>query len=208
MRIETDVKLDFKDVLIRPKRSTLRSRSEVTLARTYTFKHSKQTWTGVPIISANMDTTGTFETANVLSQHGLITAASKHYTAADWEGQPDNIIQSMAVSSGITDRDFANLQAVLAARLTIPFICLDVANGYSEGFVEFVRKVRASYPDKTIMAGNVVTQEMVEELILSGADIVKVGIGPGSVCTTRKQTGVGVIWLVLSWLIAPVTTPT
>eukprot|EP00730_Choanoeca_flexa_P018727 TRINITY_DN9124_c0_g1_i1.p1 TRINITY_DN9124_c0_g1~~TRINITY_DN9124_c0_g1_i1.p1 ORF type:complete len:355 (+),score=69.97 TRINITY_DN9124_c0_g1_i1:65-1129(+) len=191
MRIEADIKLDFKDVLIRPKRSTLRSRSEVKLERTYTFKHSKQTWTGVPIISANMDTTGTFETAAVLGDHGLITAASKHYTAEDWKSQDQALIKNMAVSSGISEADFARLQQVLQAQPAIPFICLDVANGYSEGFVEFVRRVRKAYPDKTIMAGNVVTQEMVEELILSGADIVKVGIGPGSVCTTRKQTGVG-----------------
>ncbi|EDQ90548.1 uncharacterized protein MONBRDRAFT_16151 [Monosiga brevicollis MX1] len=191
MRIEEDIKLDFKDVLIRPKRSTLKSRSEVTLERTYKFLHSKQEWTGVPIIAANMDTTGTFETAAVLAEQGLITAASKHYSSSAWVEQPAEVVKHMAVSSGISDSDFERLSETLKTRPDIPFICLDVANGYSEAFVQFVRRVRQAFPNKTIMAGNVVTQEMVEELILSGADIVKVGIGPGSVCTTRKQTGVG-----------------
>ncbi len=73
----------------------------------------------------------------------------------------------------------------------IRYVCIDVANGYTESFVGFVAKFREAYPRITVMAGNVVTGEMTEELILSGADIVKVGIGPGSVCTTRSMTGVG-----------------
>ncbi|EGD76770.1 GMP reductase [Salpingoeca rosetta] len=191
MRIEADVKLDYKDVLIRPKRSTLRSRAEVDLDRKYTFLHSKKTWTGVPIVAANMDTTGTFEAAQVMSKHKMLVAASKHYEAADWQAQSDDVLEFMCASSGTGKHDFATLATVLETNPAISFICLDVANGYSEHFVDFVKKVREAFPDKTIMAGNVVTQEMVEELILSGADIVKVGIGPGSVCTTRKQTGVG-----------------
>eukprot|EP00049_Salpingoeca_infusionum_P027958 m.35232 g.35232 ORF g.35232 m.35232 type:complete len:384 (+) comp9865_c0_seq1:131-1282(+) len=191
MRVEADMKLDYKDVLIRPKRSTLRSRSEVSLDRTFKFKHSGQTWTGVPIVAANMDTTGTFETAAVLSSMGLITAASKHYTPASWLPQPDAVKANMCASAGTSDADFEKLIKVMGGNPAIQFICLDVANGYSEHFVHHVRKVREQFPTATIMAGNVVTQEMVEELILSGADIVKVGIGPGSVCTTRKQTGVG-----------------
>mmetsp|Transcript_29200 Transcript_29200/g.113319 ORF Transcript_29200/g.113319 Transcript_29200/m.113319 type:complete len:356 (-) Transcript_29200:412-1479(-) len=190
MRIEPEVKLDFKDVLIRPKRSTLKSRSEVVLERTYKFKNGNS-WTGVPIISANMDTTGTFETADVLSQHQMLTAASKHYTASEWKTTSPDVQNYMAISSGTGDDDFERLRECVQVASSCSFICLDVANGYSEHFVEYVRRVRKEFPNHNIIAGNVVTGEMVEELILSGADIVKVGIGPGSVCTTRRQTGVG-----------------
>uniref|UniRef100_A0A3Q1BG06 GMP reductase n=1 Tax=Amphiprion ocellaris TaxID=80972 RepID=A0A3Q1BG06_AMPOC len=165
-RVDADLKLDFKDVLFRPKRSSLKSRSEVDLQRTFTFRNSKQTYTGIPIIAANMDTTGTFEMAQVLSKH-------------------------VAASSGSGNADLEKLCAILEAVPPLKYICLDVANGYSEYFVEFVKTVRGKFPKHTIMAGNVVTGEMVEELILSGADIIKVGIGPGSVCTTRIKTGVG-----------------
>eukprot|EP00043_Microstomoeca_roanoka_P000688 m.28541 g.28541 ORF g.28541 m.28541 type:complete len:389 (+) comp10456_c0_seq1:70-1236(+) len=191
MRIEADIKLDYKDVLIRPKRSTLRSRADVDVERTYTFLHSKKTWTGVPLVAANMDTTGTFETAEVMSKNKMLVAASKHYQPEDWKDRAPEVIDFMCASSGTSESDFECLKATIEHCPAINFICLDVANGYSEHFVVFVRRVREAFPDKTIMAGNVVTQEMVEELIMSGADIVKVGIGPGSVCTTRRQTGVG-----------------
>jgi GMP reductase len=193
MRIEEEIKLDFKDVLIRPKRSTLRSRSDVDLVRKYTFKNSKQTWSGVPIIAANMDHTGTFDLATVMHQHQLMTALDKFSSVEDWmkftKAYPKAANFSF-VSSGTRDDDFKALSEVLK-KVNLPFICLDIANGYSQHFIDFVKKVREHFPDKTIMAGNVVTGEMAEELILSGADIVKVGIGPGSVCTTRKKTGVG-----------------
>jgi len=192
-RIEEDIKLDFKDVLIRPKRSTLKSRSQVQLAKTYTFRNSGQTWEGVPIMAANMDTVGTFELAEALASMSLFTCIHKHYSVEEWAAWGDShldILSKVAVSSGTSEEDTIKLAEIMA-RVNVPFICLDVANGYSEHFVQHVRKVRATYPTKTIIAGNVVTGEMVEELILSGADLVKVGIGPGSVCTTRKQTGVG-----------------
>lgn len=191
MRIEADVKLDFKDVLIRPKRSTIKSRADVDLSRTFTFRNSKREWTGVPIIASNMDTTGTFEIATIFSQYNMITALAKHFTEEDWAKQPKEVLPTVAFSSGISDADLERLRKCVAAAPEVPFICLDVANGYSEFFVDFVRRVRSEFPKHILIAGNVVTQEMVEELILSGADIVKVGIGPGSVCTTRKQTGVG-----------------
>jgi len=195
MRIETELKLDFKDVLIRPKRSTLTSRSQVSLERMYQFKHSKHQWTGIPIIAANMDTIGTFEMATALSKHQLVTAIHKHYNVEDWKNfweRADSTVTpcNIAVSAGTSEKDFSQLAEILA-NTKVNMICLDVANGYSEIFVNTVRRVREKYPELTIMAGNVVTGEMTEELILSGADIVKVGIGPGSVCTTRKQTGVG-----------------
>ena len=193
MHIDNELKLAFKDVLIRPKRSKLKSRSEVDITRNFTFTHSGQSWTGVPIISANMDHTGTLAMASVLGKHQLMTALSKFISLEEWQAfaneQPE-LLQHCFFSSGTRDQDFERMREVLG-KLDIPFICLDVANGYSEHFVDFVKRVREQFPDKTIMAGNVVTGEMTEELILAGADIVKVGIGPGSVCTTRKQTGVG-----------------
>jgi GMP reductase len=194
MRIETEVKLDFKDVLIRPKRSTLRSRAEVSLERTYVCKHSKQTWKGVPIVVSNMDTTGTFEMALVAARFGVLTCLHKHYTpeqiVAFAKAHPAIFANNVAVSAGTSERDFETVQAVHKAVGELRMICLDVANGYSEHFIEAVKRYRAAFPRCTIVAGNVVTGEMTEELILSGADIVKIGIGPGSVCTTRAQTGV------------------
>ncbi|XP_034401095.1 GMP reductase 1 [Cyclopterus lumpus] len=193
-RVDSDLKLDFKDVLFRPKRSSLKSRSEVDLQRTFTFRNSKQTYTGIPIIAANMDTTGTFEMAQVLSRHTLFTTIHKHYSVEDWKNFAANhpeCLEHVAASSGSSVADLEKLCAILEAVPILKYICLDVANGYSEYFVEFVKTVRGKFPKHTIMAGNVVTGEMVEELILSGADIIKVGIGPGSVCTTRIKTGVG-----------------
>ena len=195
MRIEYELKLGFKDVMFRPKRSTLKSRSQVSLERDFTFLNSKKTWTGVPIIAANMDTVGTFEMALELAKEKIITAIHKHYTIKEWsqflENSPETIYQYIAISSGTGSSDEEKIKQIIAQYPKINFICIDVANGYSEHFVEFVKKIRTSFPDKTIIAGNVVTGEMVEELILAGADVIKVGIGPGSVCTTRIKTGVG-----------------
>ncbi|PLR47842.1 GMP reductase [Chimaeribacter arupi] len=195
MRIEEDVKLGFKDVLIRPKRSTLKSRSDVDLQRRFTFKHAGAAWSGVPIIAANMDTVGTFRMATVLASFDLLTAVHKHYSVEQWrtfiEGATDEVLNHVMVSTGTSEADFVKMKQILALSSALKFICIDVANGYSEHFVAFLQRAREACPDKVICAGNVVTGEMVEELILSGADIVKVGIGPGSVCTTRVKTGVG-----------------
>ena len=195
MRIENEIKLGFKDVMIRPKRSTLKSRSQVSLERDFVFRNSQKKWTGVPIIAANMDTVGTFEMAKALSKEKIVTAVHKHYSIEEWsaflENQDDSIYNYIALSTGIGKGDEEKIQQIVDAHPKINFLCIDVANGYSEFFVEFVRKTRQNFPEKTIIAGNVVTGEMVEELILAGADIIKVGIGPGSVCTTRIKTGVG-----------------
>ena len=195
MRIENDLKLGFKDVMFRPKRSTLKSRSEVTLEREFNFLHSDITWKGVPIIAANMDTVGTFNMAKALSNHNIFTAIHKHYTIDDWRKfiheSSVNTLNNIAISTGTSKEDAKKVKTILNEFPQINFICIDVANGYSEHFVEFVRKIRKQHPNKVIIAGNVVTGEMVEELLLSGADIIKVGIGPGSVCTTRVKTGVG-----------------
>ncbi|SNC58543.1 GMP reductase [Sodalis endosymbiont of Henestaris halophilus] len=195
MRIEEDVKLGFKDVLIRPKCSTLKSRSDVELQRDFTFKYPGIRWSGVPVIAANMDTVGTFHMAKALATFDVLTAVHKHYNVRQWhkfvECAPVSVLHHVMVSTGTSTTDFDKIKQILALSPQLNFICIDVANGYSEHFVTFVEKARIAYPDKVICAGNVVTGEMVEELILSGADIVKVGIGPGSVCTTRVKTGVG-----------------
>lgn len=193
MRIEEDLKLDFKDVLIRPKRSTLRSRVDVDLNRKYKFLHGLHQWQGVPIIASNIDHTGTFSMAKVLAKHQLVTAVSKFVTAKEWQdftAKNAALRENVFVTAGSGDADFKNLCAILQL-VDYPMICLDIANGYSQHFVDALKRVRNQFPDKVIMAGNVVTGEMSEELLLSGADIVKVGIGPGSVCVTRKKTGIG-----------------
>jgi len=192
MRIEEDIKLDFKDVLFRPKRSTLSSRKEVELERKYTFKHSGKVYTGIPIMAANMDGVGTLTLAEEISRHKLFTCLTKSHT---FDMFADSIFKIgtdyFAVSTGTGERDLERLQQIFNVYPEIQYICIDVANGYSEHFGIFVSKIRDKYPKKTIIAGNVVTADMTQELILRGADIIKVGIGPGSVCTTRIQTGVG-----------------
>jgi GMP reductase len=195
MRIETDLKLGFKDAMIRPKRSTLKSRSEVNLEQNFKFLHSTTNWTGIPIMAANMDTVGTFEMAEVLAKEKLFTAIHKHYSLQEWNNFLKNVSADfydyIAISTGTGKEDFEKISKIITANPLLKFICIDVANGYSEHFVQFLKQTRKQYPDKIIIAGNVVTGEMVEELLLAGADIVKVGIGPGSVCTTRVKTGVG-----------------
>lgn len=192
MRIEDEVKLDFKDVLIRPKRSTLSSRKEVDLNRTYKFRHSEYSWTGVPIMASNMDGVGTIDMAKSLYEHQMFTCLVKSYDEDDLfdlVGQFGG--NNFAVSTGTSKKDFQRLSRIINAYPEMQFICIDVANGYSETFGDYVEEVRKTFSNKTIIAGNVVTADMTQELILRGADIIKVGIGPGSVCTTRIQTGVG-----------------
>ncbi|CAH0385791.1 unnamed protein product [Bemisia tabaci] len=189
-----EVKLDFKDVLLRPKRSTLKSRADVDLYRDINFRNSKRKYRGVPLIAANMDTVGTFDMAKALHRHGVFTTVHKYYSVDEWKtfaAENPEVMENVALSCGTGEEDYKKFQQILAAVPGINTLCLDVANGYSQSFVDFVRKVREAYPGHTIIAGNVVTGEMVEELVLSGADIIKVGIGPGSVCTTRFKTGVG-----------------
>ncbi len=195
MRIENDIKFGFKDVMFRPKRSTLSSRSQVTLERSFKCLHSDYTWTGIPIIAANMDTVGTFEMALALFEQRLFTTIHKHYSVDEWriflQKAPEGIEHHLAVSTGTSEDDLLKLSTIIKQNPVLKFVCIDVANGYSEHFVHFVKKVREIFPDKVILAGNVVTGEMVEELLIAGADIIKVGIGSGSVCTTRVKTGVG-----------------
>lgn len=193
--IEEGLKLDFDNVLIKPRRTTLKSRSEVNLEKSFNFLHAKETLKAIPIMVANMDTTGTFEMANAVSQNKMITCLHKYYTAEEWmeflSSKTDDIYNYICVSTGTSNNDYQNLINILTLCPKIKMIMIDVANGYSEYFVDFIQEVRNVFQDKIIIAGNVVTPEMTEELLLKGADIVKLGIGPGSVCTTRKKTGIG-----------------
>jgi GMP reductase len=183
MKIIEEVKLDFCDVLIKPKRSQLNSRKDVDLHREFKFKHSKKTWKGVPIIAANMDGVGTVSMHNSLYSYDCLTALNKFVDPLRYP-----VSKNVMVTFGIGDEEKISKQIDFSS---VNWICLDVANGYTERFVRYVSEMRRKFPDQIIIAGNVVTAEMTEQLILAGADIVKVGIGPGSVCTTRKMTGVG-----------------
>lgn len=198
MHIDSEIKLDFKDVLIRPKRSVLGSRKEVSLEREMIFRNSQQKYLGVPIMAANMDGVGTYAMAEELAKQGLFTCLVKHVDLLqlkEWiQSKGKAIEDNWAYSMGITDDDYEKLETFIDDMDMydeFKYVCIDVANGYSERFARFVEKVRKVLPRHVIIAGNVVTAEMTEQLILSGADIVKVGIGPGSVCTTRIKTGVG-----------------
>ena len=204
MRIESDVKLDYSSVLIRPKRSTLGSRKQVDLHRGFNFRNFKPVtdqpdqkhWRGLPIMASNMDGVGTFEVADKLAQDGMFTCLVKTYSAMQLVGffdDPDKPQRKefVAYSMGITEEDHNKFRLVYEQAPEIKYVCIDVANGYSERFLEFVKQFRTLYPHIVIIAGNVVTADQTQELILNGADIVKVGIGPGSVCTTRIKTGVG-----------------
>ncbi len=196
MKIKDDIKLDFSDVLIEPQRSELKSRKEVNLEREIKFPYSTRVWKGIPVISANMDTTGTFEIAIEFSKYKMLTAIHKHYSLEEWQQFIDknpDVIPNVMVSTGTSEQDFEKLNNILNLKYELfNFICIDIANGYSSHLIEFCKKVREKFKDKIIIAGNVVTGNMTESLILEGkVDVVKVGIGPGSVCTTRKMTGVG-----------------
>ena len=193
MRIEEEIKLDYSDVLFRPKRSTLKSRKEVDLNRTYKFKYSNNEWTGIPIFASNMDGVGELEVANSLAKFKIVTALTKQHNLQKINSNPaiKTIFNYVALSCGTSLESYERLNEILREHSYFQFICIDIANGYSEHFSKFISSVREKHPTKTIIAGNVVTADMTQELVLNGADIVKVGIGPGSVCTTRIQTGVG-----------------
>jgi len=203
MRIIDDLKLDFSDVLIVPKRSTLSSRKDVATSRDFTFRNSQHGYLGVPIMAANMDGVGTLEMATVLSKNFMFTTLVKHYEpdavfryVATLKSQVskelvDRFYAHTALSMGTSKQDYDKMILLTTGDSNFKYICIDVANGYSENFIDFCKAARKQWPDKVLIAGNVVTPDITEELILNGVDIVKVGIGPGSVCTTRKQTGVG-----------------
>jgi GMP reductase len=192
MRIEDDIKLDFKDVLIKPKRSTLGSRQDVDLIRDFKFKWSTNVWSGTPIISSNMDTTGTFEMHKALAKYKMLTCIHKYYTIEQWKSNINTLdIDYLIPSIGIKKEDLEKFDEIYKIINNIKFLAIDIANGYSESLHKHVSKIRDKYPNIILIAGNVVTPEMCEQLILSGADIVKVGIGNGFGCSTTEVTGIG-----------------
>lgn len=186
MRLENDIKLDYDDVLLTPKRSTLMSRKEVVLLKKYFFKNSQYEYSGIPIMVANMDAIASKRMAEVIHQEGLITVLHKHYSKDDllpW--LTDTFKRNPPwYSMGITESDyqrylnFINCLPEYFDEKSVP-VCVDVANGYSEGFLDFVARFRDKHPFVPLMAGNVVTANMTEELILKGVDVAKIGIGPG-----------------------------
>jgi GMP reductase len=200
MKIENDIKLDFSDVLIRPKRSTLVSRKQVELNRNFKFP-SGLTWEGVPIIASNMEGVGTFSMAKSLEPYYMLCGINKFYSVQEWITNYENSLvngylhcENLVYTLGMTHDPYQEISKatdILKICTNVKFICIDVANGYTEKFVDYVKRIRQLFPNKIIIAGNVVTPEMTEALVLAGADIVKVGIGSGSVCTTRKVAGVG-----------------
>ena len=200
MRIKEDIKLNFDDVLMEPKRSTLSSRRDVDMTRKFTFRNSGKVMNFTPIFASNMDGVGTFSMAKVLQKHQMMTVITKSTTVEQWrEAVGTGLrLQSVSVCTGTNKiwdpeaADYKNMQDVLSNFPDVKMITIDVANAYHQNFVDFIKQVRDEYPEKVIVAGNVVTPEMVEELIINGADMVKIGIGPGSVCTTRTMTGIGV----------------
>ena len=191
MHIENEVKYDFSDVLIKPKRSYYTSRKEVDLERTFKFKWSDLVWKGIPVVASNMDTVGTIGSAKVLSKHNTLTCLHKFHTAEELLKIPKGIKKNVAITIGVAE-GLRILYEIGKDLKDFNYICIDVANGYTEQFSEFIRKVRSEFEEKIIIAGNVCTPEMTEQLILSGADIVKVGIGGGSACITRNVAGVGI----------------
>ena len=200
MRINNEPKLNFEDVLLQPKRSTLSSRKDVDMTRKFTFRNSSKVMNFTPIFASNMDGVGTFSMAKVLQEYKMMTVITKTTTPEQWKAAVGNGVrlQSVSVCTGTNKmfdddaEDYRNMQDILKMFPDIKMITVDVANAYHQNMVGFITKIREEYPDKVIVAGNVVTPEMTEELIINGADVVKIGIGPGSVCTTRTMTGVGV----------------
>ena len=200
MRINYDAKLNFEDVLLQPKRSTLSSRKDVDMTRNFTFRNSGKQMNFLPVFASNMDGVGTFSMAKVLQDYKMMTVITKTTGIDQWRQAVGNGVrlQSVSVCTGTNvmwdkdAQDWKTMQDVLKSFPDIKMITVDVANAYHQNMVDFIKKVRDEYPNKIIVAGNVVTPEMTEELIINGADVVKIGIGPGSVCTTRTMTGVGV----------------
>ena len=215
MKIESDLKLDYSDVLIRPRRSNLESRNTSNLKRRYEFgrhhsipgheliargeaSHSTFAHAGVPIMVSNMDGVATFEMATAMKKHGVITCLKKSYSAeaiVEYLNKDNPEFPYAAITLGIKKADMDKLMSIYQMLGSdfrkLKFVCIDVANGYIDNFVKFVSKVREMFPSLIIFAGNVATPELTEDIIRAGADVVKIGIGPGSVCTTRSQTGIG-----------------
>ena len=187
MKISDDLKLDFDDVLIRPKPSELKSRAEVNLEVSYITKHSKKRFSGIPVCAANMDTVGQISIARILGKEKFWTALHKFITFYELkEFLTEEASNYSFVSMGISDIDIEKTKS-----LNPKNICIDAANAYMYHFLDVVKKVRENHSEAIIMAGNVCTPEGVENIIKAGADIAKCGIANGNFCATKNMTGIG-----------------
>lgn len=193
-KIINETKLGFDDVLIVPQRSTLTSRSEIALERTFSFYNSPRVWTGIPIMCANMSFSS-FSMADALSKDKIITCLHKYHSTDDliayFTNNKDKL-DYVFVSIGYRKTDLNNLLAFKAKTNIQPNICIDVPNGHMDVFVKYCKKVREHFPESIILAGNVTNPSSSQELLIyGGVDIVKCGIGGGSACSTRFVTGCG-----------------
>lgn len=194
MKISTDVKLDDDDVILVPQRSLLTSRSEVELTRKFKFYHSSREFNGIPLISANMSCVSGFQLAQSLQKHKIVTCLHKYIDYDHLKllfGQDILKPEYTWVSIGMSNDELNKLVNFTSQLNYKPNICVDVANGYMSKFVDFTKRVRDLFPDSVLLCGNVCTPEMVQELILTSTDIVKINIGPGFGCTSRSVAGVG-----------------
>lgn len=207
MQIINEVQLDFSDVLIKPKRSTILSRKDANIIREYKYKWCNNINYGTGIFNANMGTVGNFAVARKMLEANLFCTLHKHYSVEDlikfYEEGLEIVAESNSssvhkydmtkcfVSIGLKDNGLDKL-----IKLEKHFenkdtyfpplsICIDVPNGYIPSVKDLVKKTRETFPNACIMVGNVVTGDITEDLILSGADCIKIGIGPG--CFTKNN---------------------
>lgn len=186
MRIENDIKLDFNDVLLRPKRSMLKSKNDITLQREFTFKYSPHIWKGIPIIASPMDGVGTFSMAKVLQDVNMITAIKDGYSMEEWN-QASKYLDFNYIAPRVgtgyafnkNAEDYKKLKQILNEFPEIKMIVIDVANFYLQSSTDFLKLLRDDYPLHIVICGNVATPDISEQLIFDGADVVRIGIGPG-----------------------------
>ena len=199
-QILSETYLDYSDILIKPKMgNNLSSRKDVNLTREYVFKRG-QIRKGLGIFNANMATVGNFETAKKLLKAGMFATLHKFYTAEEMidfmrqcqneKTDYSNLFISIGIKNGIRELD--KLKEIEDGAMWFkPNICIDAPNFYINKAFEVLKHCRELFPESVIMCGNIASSDICHKL-LDYADILKVGIGPGSVCRTRSVTGCGV----------------
>ena len=192
-----DKKLEFSEVLIKPRPSELASRSDVNLKVAYICKHSKRQIRGCPVIVSNLDSTGTIEMARITNNYGMFVCLHKYIEMEDltkWfvDIASQRSFVTIGTSTGEIDK-IKHLSEYVDNFKPSYFdkICIDAPNGYTYEFLDMIKYVRTLFPHKIIMAGNVCDPIGVENIIKAGADIAKCGIASGGLCTTKYKTGIG-----------------
>lgn len=182
--------LTFDDVLIIPTRSDVRSRRDPQL----TTKLTRNISIEIPIISANMDMVTEYDMAFAMNQLGGIGILHRFLSIEDQALQArrlkDNGVKNISASVGVGDEFKVRAKALVDAGVNI--ITIDIAHGHSIQMMETMKWLKDNYPQVELIAGNMATPDAAHDLIQAGADAIKVGIGPGSMCTTRIITGCGV----------------